>query len=151
MTVSIIELSMTDYQEAAVLWRAMPEIGLDDDADTPERIESYLARNPGLSFVARDRGQLVGAVLCGHDGRRGYLHHLAVQPAHRGMGIGRVLADKCLSALATIGIPRCNIFVFAENEEGKGFWEKTGWLTHEGLDLMYKGVRQRPRSMHGHR
>ena len=93
MSVAITEFSMTDYEEAAALWRAMPEIGL-DDADTPERMESFLARNPGLSFVARDRGKLVGAVLCGHDGRRGYLHHLAVSPSHRGAGLGRALVDK---------------------------------------------------------
>ncbi len=131
---------MADYEEAVALWSAMPEIGL-DDADTPERMESFLARNPRLSFVARDRGELVGAVLCGHDGRRGYLHHLAVDPAHRGVGIGSALVDTCLSALAAAGISRCNIFVFAENEEGKGFWDKTGWLMFEGLGLMYKNVK----------
>ena len=137
MNVEFIEFSMTDYEEAASLWRAMPEIGL-DDADTPEQVRSFLARNRGLSFVARDRGRLVGAVLCGHDGRRGYLHHLAVDPAYRRMGIGRTLADNCLSALAAIGIQRCNIFLFAENEEGRGFWEKAGWVVYEGLKLMYK-------------
>lgn len=141
MNIAITEFSMTDYEEAVALWSAMPEIGL-DDADTPERMESFLVRNPGLSFVARDRGTLVGAVLCGHDGRRGYLHHLAVDRAYRGAGIGSALVDKCLSALAAAGIQRCNIFVFTENEEGKGFWEKTGWPTYEGLRLMYKNAEQ---------
>jgi ribosomal protein S18 acetylase RimI-like enzyme len=93
MNIAITEFSMGDYDEAVALWRAMPEIGL-DDADTPERMESYLARNRRLSFVARDRRKLVGAVLCGHDGRRGYLHHLAVDPDYRGMGIGSALAGK---------------------------------------------------------
>ncbi len=69
------------------------------------------------------------------------MHHLAVDPAYRGAGIGRALADKCLWALAAVGIPRCNIFVFAQNEEGKDFWEKTGWRTYEGLGLMYKNVK----------
>ena len=81
-------------------------------------------------------------MLCGHDGRRGYLHHLAVDSAHRGTGLGRALVDRCHSALAAIGIGRCNIFVFGENEEGKGFWTKTGWRTYEGLDLMYKNIMQ---------
>ena len=140
MSIAITEFSMTDYEEAVALWREMPEIGL-DDADTPEQMRSFLARNPGLSFVVRDRGKLVGAVLCGHDGRRGYLHHLAVDRAYQGAGIGRALVDRCLSALAAVGIARCNIFVFAENEEGKGFWEKTGWLTYEGLEVMYRTVK----------
>ena len=100
-------------------------------------MEAYLARNPGLSFVARRAGKIVGAVLCGHDGRRGYLHHLAVEPSLRGQGIGSVLVRKCLAALAAIGVQRCNIFVFSDNESGKVFWRKTGWRTYEGLEVMY--------------
>ena len=130
---------MADYGEAAAFWAAFPEIGL-DDADAPENMERFLARNPGMSFLARDEGRIVGAVLCGHDGRRGYLHHLAVLPEYRNRGIGSQLVDRCLRALAAAGVGRCNIFVYAENEEGKRFWRKTGWSTYEGLELMFKST-----------
>ena len=131
--------SMGDYEQAAAFWAAMPEVGL-DDADAPENMERFLTRNPGMSFVARHEGKIVGAVLCGHDGRRGYLHHLAVLPQYRNRGIGRELADRCLRALAAAGIERCNIFIYAENEQGKRFWRKTGWSTYEGLELMFKST-----------
>jgi len=135
----ITEFSMADYDEATAFWRAMPEIGL-DDADAPERMQAYLERNPGLSFIARDKGKLVGAVLCGHDGRRGYLQHLAVDPAYRGKGIGRALLNRCFEGLRVAGIARCNIFVYADNEKGKAFWHKAGWSTFDGLELMFKTV-----------
>ena len=131
--------SMGDYEEAAALWAAMPEIGL-DDADARENMDRFLARNPGMSFVARHEGKLVGAVLCGHDGRRGYLHHLAVLPQYRNRGLGRELVERCVRALAVAGIQRCNIFIFAENEDGKRFWRKTGWWTYERLELMFKST-----------
>ena len=137
--------SMGDYEEAAALWAAMPEIGL-DDADARENMDRFLARNPGMSFVARHEGKVVGAVLCGHDGRRGYLHHLAVLPQHRNRGLGRDLVDRCLRALAAAGIQRCNIFIYAENEDGKRFWRKTGWSTYEGLELMFRSTESRTAS-----
>lgn len=139
LVMQIEEISMGDYEEAAAFWAAFPEIGL-DDADAPENMERFLSRNRGMSFVASHEGKIVGAVLCGHDGRRGYLHHLAVLPQFRNRGIGRELVDRCLRALAAAGIQRCNIFVYAENEEGKRFWRKTGWSTYEGLELMFKST-----------
>ncbi len=142
MNIEITEFCMADYHEACALWDVMPEIDL-DDADTPERMRVFLDRNPGLSFIARDGGKVIGAVLCGHDGRRGYLHHLAVDPGYRGKGLGTTLTTKCLAGLADAGIQRCNIFIFAENEEGKAFWHRTGWSTYGGLEIMYKHVEKR--------
>jgi hypothetical protein len=78
------DFALADYDTVLALWRSCEGIGL-SDSDTREAIATYLARNPGLSLVATDAdGVIVGAVLGGHDGRRGYLHHLAVAPAHRG-------------------------------------------------------------------
>lgn len=139
MDVEIEAFSMTDYEEATAFWAEIPEVCL-DDADSHPNTERFLARNPGMSFVARHQGKIVGAVLCGHDGRRGYLHHLAVLPQYRNRGIGRSLVDRCLGALNAAGIQRCNILIFAENEEGKRFWRKTGWSTYEGLELMFKST-----------
>lgn len=125
-----------DYDQVAALWESTAGVGLDEGDDERAGIDNYLERNPGLSFVAISDRTIIGAVLCGHDGRRGYLHHLAVNPAYRGNGIGRNLVDNCLSALKQIGIRKCNIMVFDDNDSGLGFWRNTGWIDKEGLLLM---------------
>jgi ribosomal protein S18 acetylase RimI-like enzyme len=139
MNIEITEFSMSDYEEATALWSSIPDVGL-HDADSIPTMESFLKRNPGLSFVARHDKSLIGAVLCGHDGRRGYLHHLAVHPEYRLRGIGKRLSNACLSALDRQGISRCNIFIYFHNEDGKRFWKKVGWATYDGLEIMYRYV-----------
>jgi len=79
----IKELTIKNCEEVLSLWQSTEGVGLDRDVDTKERIGIYLQRNPGLSFAAFEKGKVLGAVLCGHDGRRGYLHHLTVAEAHR--------------------------------------------------------------------
>ena len=127
-----------DYDAVMALWQATPGIGLDDDSDSREGIERYLKRNPGLSFVAEEDAAIVGAVLCGHDGRRGYLNHLAVAGSHRNRGIGKALTKTCLDALAKRHIPRCNIFLYRSNTAGEAFWKHNGWESRENLNLMQK-------------
>ena len=127
--------TMADYPEVYALWDGMPGIGL-SSADSPEAIARYLERNEGLSQVARIDGRLVGAVLCGHDGRRGYLQHLAVAPDARHQGIGMTLVVRCLSALAAEGYTRCHIFVYTNNESGLGFWKSAGWFQRDNLLIM---------------
>lgn len=123
-----------DYAAVFALWSRSEGMGL-GESDTEAAIATFLARNPGLSTVAVDAaGALVGAVLCGHDGRRGYLHHLAVDGACRGRGLGRRLVEACLAALEREGIAKCNIFVYREHDAGIGFWRHHGfgevaWLT----------------------
>ena len=135
----ILPLTMNDYDEVIALWRATPGIGL-SDADSREEIAGYLTRNPGLSFVAREDGRLVGAVLCGSDGRRGYLHHLAVRPDARRQGIGQALVESCLDGLRSAGIHKCHIFVYAGNKEGQAFWDRTGWKLRTDLVIMSKDI-----------
>src|SRR5262252_6294995 len=91
-------MSMADYDEVFALWQSAEGVGL-GESDTRRAIAGYLRRNPGMSFVARQEGELAGAVLCGDDGRRGYLHHLAVAPRYRRQGLGRRLVVACLAAL----------------------------------------------------
>jgi ribosomal protein S18 acetylase RimI-like enzyme len=124
---TIRPLTIRDYPAVLRLWRATPGIGLDDDSDSRAAIGRYLRRNPNLSFVACHNRQLVGAVLSGHDGRRGYLHHLAVLPALRRHGIGSALVNRCLRGLAKANISRCNIFVRGDNPQGLAFWKRRGW------------------------
>jgi ribosomal protein S18 acetylase RimI-like enzyme len=126
---------MEDYDDVFALWRRSEGVGL-GASDTRVAIAAYLRRNPGLSFVAHRKERLVGAVLCGHDGRRGYLHHLAVSTRYRRAGLGRGLVDICLDRLRTIDIHKCNIFVFADNVEGMTFWTHTGWTPRPDLSLL---------------
>lgn len=135
--VHIASMTDDDYDEVLALWQAAEGVGL-NGADTRENIAAYLARNPGLSLVARDRGRIVGAVLCGHDGRRGYLHHLAVARESRHNGVGRRLVETCLSRLAAEGIQRCNIFLYADNEPGERFWKRDGWTERPELKILSK-------------
>lgn len=138
MSISYEAMTIGDYDEVVALWESVEGIGLDDDVDTREGIESFLRRNPGLCFVARDGGVVVGAVLCGHDGRRGWLHHLAVANSHRRQGIGKALVEQCITALGKAGINKCNILVFADNEDGLGFWRADGWAGRDDLHFLQK-------------
>jgi ribosomal protein S18 acetylase RimI-like enzyme len=124
-----------DYEGVVALWRRTEGVGL-NESDTRRAIADYLRRNPRMSFVAERDGRIIGAVLCGHDGRRGYLHHLAVAKRHRQRGLGRQLVDACLAKLRQRGIQRCNIFIFANNAAGMKFWAHTGWKLRTELRLM---------------
>ena len=135
MVITIREFAETDTQQALTLWKSSEGIGL-SSADEPERIAGYLARNPGMSFTAWDGETLVGAVLCGHDGRRGYLHHLAVDRAYRGQGIGRALVDKCHAALRAQGIDKAHIFVYRENQAALAFWKGIHYVPRDTLALL---------------
>jgi len=137
MRMNILEMTIADYEEVAALWRKTEGIGLHVDVDSKEGITKYLLRNPSLSFVARENGKIIGAVLCGQDGRRGYLNHLAVDSAWRGRGVGKALAAHCLGGLKKAGISRCNIHVFADNQHGHSFWQHLGWSERNDLKVMY--------------
>jgi len=128
-------LTMSDYDEVFRLWKSCEGIGL-SDADSFDSIRLYLERNPGMSHVARTGGRVVGAVLSGHDGRRGFLHHLAVHPKCRKRGVGRLLAGRCLEALRAAGIQKCHLMIYASNESGIAFWERIGWTFREDIGLM---------------
>ncbi len=136
----IKELTIQNCEEVLSLWESSKGVGLDKDVDTKERIRIYLQRNPGLSFAAFEKGKIIGAVLCGHDGRCGYLNHLTVAEAYRNKGIGTVLVDKVISKLRVLGIRKCNIFVFANNPGGQEFWERKGWAERTDLKVMSKHI-----------
>jgi ribosomal protein S18 acetylase RimI-like enzyme len=130
-------MTLADYDEVIALWRATEGLGL-GDSDEREAIGVYLVRNPGMSFVATNCGHIVGAMLGGHDGRRGYLHHLAVVPRWRHRGIGRALVEASLAQLRAAGVPKCNLFLYGHNAAGRAFWLKHGWTAREDLVLVQK-------------
>ena len=141
MDIVIREFRPADYDAAIELWKRTPGMGL-SDADSRERITAFLARNPGLCFVAEDRSGkgIAGTILCGSDTRRGYLYHLAVDTSIRRKGLGTRLADAAMAALKAQGVEKAHLMVIAGNELGTAFWKAAGWTYREDIDLYSKGV-----------
>jgi ribosomal protein S18 acetylase RimI-like enzyme len=126
LTFSTREFRIADFSEALAVWRMLEGVEV-AEGDSEQEIREYLLRNPGLSRVALNDDTIVGAVLCGHDGRRGFIYHLAVDPAYQGKGIGRRLLQDCVSGLRNVGITRAIILVSGENAKGRSFWLRSGW------------------------
>jgi len=134
---------LRDFPAVHALWTGMAGVGL-NESDTRPAIADFLRRNRGLSLVATEGGRIVGAVLCGHDGRRGYLHHLAVLPEYRRRGTGRRMVAACLRCLSLAGIQKCNIFLFADNRKGAVFWQRGGWRARGDLKVLQRTTKPRP-------
>ena len=127
-----------DYDAVYALWLSCRGMGLNDVDDSREGIEKYLRRNPATCFVAEDKNRILGVILSGHDGRRGFIHHTAVHPECRGMGIGKQLVEHALAALKKEGISKVALVVFRRNEGGNAFWEKQGFTARE--DVCYRNL-----------
>lgn len=125
-------LSRNDYSALLSLWSGVENLGM-SGADAEKRLGAYLRRNPRLSFVALEKDEIIGAILGGHDGRRGILYHLAVAPKYRKMGIGHLLVEQSLAGLKKLGIQRCHAFVFPQNTKSLQFWKSLGWKERTDL------------------
>ncbi|KAF2391723.1 GNAT family N-acetyltransferase [Pseudomonas frederiksbergensis] len=126
-------MTLDDYEAVIDLMKRTPGVSL-RDADSRESTAKYLERNPGLSFVAEVEGVIGGCVMCGHDGRRGYLQHLVVLPQHRRQGIANALVARCLSSLEALGILKCHLDVFKTNEAAAKYWHSQGWQLRTDID-----------------
>lgn len=136
----IREMQIDDYEKVFELWSVTQGMGL-SEADSEESIANFLTRNQGLSFVCLDGNLLIGTVLCGHDGRRGALYHVAVHKDYQHKGIGRRLVEKALHALKSIGIAKCHLMVYADNALGQRFWNKIGWTKRDEIVLYSKDTK----------
>ena len=139
MKIEISEFSIDQYDEVFALWEQSDGVEL-SGADEKENIEAYLIRNPGMSHVAFVDGVIAGSVLCGHDGRRGYIHHLAVKADYRGNGIGRRLAERSVQVLSNAGIQKCHLFIVHLNAGGRAFWESIGWAFRTDIGVISKHI-----------
>ena len=139
--ISITQFTTEHIPAAIALWGSTDHIGL-SSADEPAALTRYLERNPGFSFVALDSGRVIGAALCGHDGRRGFIHHLAVADSHRKSGLGRQLLNRCLIKLQEASIFKCHAFVFQDNPYTELFWEPVGWQRREELLIFSKFIEE---------
>ena len=127
------DMALADYAGVLALMCRSPGVSL-RDADSLAAIALFLERNPGLSAVAVCDGAVVGCLMAGHDGRRGYLHHLVVDASFRRQGIGKTLVLRCLHALGELGIRKTHVDVFRSNAGGKAFWAAEGWLLRDDID-----------------
>lgn len=134
MIIRIMDIG--DYENVYDLWLHTAGMGLNTADDSREGIRRYLLRNPNTCFVAEDNGKLVGVIMSGHDGRRGFIHHTAVKEEYRGQGIGKQLVASALTALEAEGIHKVALVAFQENVSGNMFWEKVGFTARE--DLVYR-------------
>ena len=129
-------MKIDDYEAVYDLWMSCAGMGLNNLDDSKEGIEKFLRRNPETCFVAEENGRVIGVILAGNDGRRGYIYHTAVRPAFRNQGIGTALADSVMKALKALGINKAALVVFSRNRDGNIFWEKQGFTDRD--DLVYR-------------
>ncbi len=134
MKIRIMHIS--DYEQVYQLWLSCAGMGLNHLDDSKEGIERFLNRNPETCFVAETEQTIVGVMIAGNDGRRGYIYHTAVHPDYRHQGIATRLVDRVMDALKASGINKTALVVFAKNAEGNAFWEKNGFTVRD--DLVYR-------------
>ncbi len=121
-------LTSNQINEAILFWKNTSGVHLHDNGeDTKEGIELYIKRNPECSFIATDGGKIIGTILSGHDGRRGFINHLGVATEYRRQGIAAHLLGLSQDTFRKNGIHKCALFVLKENTDGQEFYEKIGW------------------------
>ncbi len=132
----IRKMKSSDYETVYALWLSCKGMGLNDVDDSRTGIEKFLNRNPETCFVAEINDKLIGVIMAGNDGRRGYIYHTAVHPDFRNQGIARTLVETVMKALKECGISKVSLVVFERNQDGNGFWEKLGFTVRD--DLIYR-------------
>ncbi|MCL2201086.1 MAG: GNAT family N-acetyltransferase [Oscillospiraceae bacterium] len=131
-------MTIRDYESVYAIWAGTPGMGLNTLDDSIEGIGKYLTRNPNSCFVAEIDGGVAGVILSGHDGRRGMIHHLAVQSCAQRQGIGSALVDAAMTALKNEGITKVLLTVLKTNTQGSTFWEKLEFTPRPDLEYRNK-------------
>lgn len=134
METVIRSMSIEDYPAVKALWRSIRGFGIRSIDDSEEGVARFLARNPGISVVAEREEEIVGAILCGHDGRRGCLYHVCVREDCRMQGIGKAMVVFCMEALKKEQINKVSLIAFTKNDVGNAFWKQIGWTKREDLN-----------------
>ena len=123
----IRKMTIEDYDGLYALWMTIKGFGIRSVDDSREGVEIFLKRNPDTSVVAVSDGQIVGGILCGHDGRRGCLYHVCVRAEYRMLGIGQEMVARCKEHLKQDGVNKINLIAFQSNAVGNRFWQKLNW------------------------
>ena len=127
-------MTIEDFDQVHALWMSIKGFGIRSVDDSKEGIERFLKRNPTTSVVAEEDGKIVGAILCGHDGRRGCLYHVCVRKGYRRQGVGKAMVVACMEALQKEQINKVSLIAFTKNDIGNAFWNKIGWTEREDLN-----------------
>ena len=138
-------MTINDYSDIYHLWLSCKGMGLNDVDDSENGIARFLEHNPNTCFIAEKDGKLVGVIMAGNDGRRGYIYHVAVNPSFRKQGIGSMLIKTALDALKQLGISKVALVVFEKNEYGNAFWEEQGFTARTDLTYRNKSLIQMTR------
>ena len=128
-------MTTEDYDSVNALWHTIKGFAIRSVDDSREGVERFLKRNPTTSVVAEVDGKIVGAILCGHDGRRGCLYHVCVHKDYRRRGVGKSMVVFCMEALKKEKINKVSLIAFTVNDVGNAFWNSIGWTRR--LDLNY--------------
>lgn len=139
MSTTIREIRPEDYDAINAFWRNIEGVEI-DDSENKQGFDFFLGRNKGMSFLAIDHDKIIGTCLASHNGRCGFLNHLAVAQNHRRQGTGKMLVQKCSEILRTEGIKKIYIFLSKENIEAEAFWEHIGWFQYDKYFVMIKEV-----------
>lgn len=134
MEAVIRSMTIEDYPAVKALWQSIRGFGIRSIDDSKEGVGRFLIRNPGISVVAEQGGEIVGAILCGHDGRRGCLYHVCVRKECRRQGIGKAMVVFCMEALKKEQINKVSLIAFTKNDVGNAFWKEIGWTKREDLN-----------------
>lgn len=131
---TIRAMDIQDYEQVKELWLKIKGFAIRSLDDSKEGIERFLTRNPGISVVAIEDDHVVGAILCGHDGRRGCLYHVCVDPGYRRKGIGKAMVGRAMRSLQAEGVNKVSLIAFTRNDIGNAFWNEIGWTKREDLN-----------------
>ncbi|MCR4651100.1 MAG: GNAT family N-acetyltransferase [Lachnospiraceae bacterium] len=130
----IREMKIEDYDEVYSLWKTIKGFAIRSIDDSREGVDRFLKRNPSTSVVVVEDDHVVGAILCGHDGRRGCLYHVCVHPDYRLQGIGKSMVVFAMEALHRENINKVSLIAFTQNDIGNAFWKTIGWTKREDLN-----------------
>lgn len=129
-------MKITDYKSVTGLWKITEGMGI-TVSDSRKNLDKFLKRNKGFCLVALgEKKEIIGTILSGHDGKRAYIYHLAVEKRYRRNGIGKELVNTSMQKLKAAGIPKCTLFVYNKNISGKRFWQSMGWFVRKDLTMM---------------
>ncbi len=132
---TIRTMTLQDYDGLRALWMTIHGFAIRSLDDSREGVEQFLKRNPKTSVVAvADTGEIVGGILCGHDGRRGCLYHVCVKEDYRRHGIGKAMVVFCMNALKDEHINKVSLIAFTSNDVGNAFWKQIGWTKRQDLN-----------------
>ena len=134
VTYMVRTMTIEDYDGVSALWKTINGFAIRSVDDSREGVEAFLRRNPTTSVVAEEDGKIVGAILCGHDGRRGCLYHVCVHKDYRRHGIGKAMVVKCMQELKSEKINKVSLIAFTKNDIGNAFWNCIGWTKREDLN-----------------